>query len=93
LVLDAHVALVETTELKRPEIDVPYSVVDFLNADVLANADAGNSPSLADTCQLRSVSLKAGQTNYIGSLGVQNSHRAILERGGFYAIQGCASSF
>jgi hypothetical protein len=37
------VALVEATELQRPEIDVPYSVVDFLKADMLANADAGNT--------------------------------------------------
>jgi hypothetical protein len=46
LVLNAHVALVETTELKWSEIDVPYSVVDFLKADVLANANAGNADEM-----------------------------------------------
>jgi hypothetical protein len=41
-ILDAAVALQETTELERPEVDIPDSVVDLFQADVVAGTDGGD---------------------------------------------------
>lgn len=41
-VLDSHVAFKEAAKLERSEVDVPDAVIDFLQADVLADADGGN---------------------------------------------------
>ena len=37
-VFDTHVFFAETTEFQRPKIHVPNSVVDLLQADILAGA-------------------------------------------------------
>ncbi len=42
LVLDAHRAFMESAELQGAEIDVPDTVVDFFQADVLSGADGGD---------------------------------------------------
>ena len=41
-ILDAAVALQETTELERPEVDIPDSVVDLFQAYVVAGTDGGD---------------------------------------------------
>lgn len=41
-VLDFHVAFKQAAELERSEVDVPDAVIDFLQADVFADADGGN---------------------------------------------------
>jgi len=41
-VLDLHVPLEEPPELERPEVHVPDAVVDFLQADVFADAHGGD---------------------------------------------------
>src|SRR5437764_7648890 len=38
-VLNPHAPLVQAAQLQRPEVDVPDPVVDFLQPDVLADAD------------------------------------------------------
>jgi len=42
LVLNLHVSLDKATELERPEVNIPDSVVDFLDAHALAHADDGD---------------------------------------------------
>jgi hypothetical protein len=37
--LDSHVAFKQAAEFERAEVDVPDAVIDFLEADVLADAD------------------------------------------------------
>ena len=41
-ILDAAVTFQETTELERPEVDIPDSVVDLFQAYVVAGTDGGN---------------------------------------------------
>src|SRR5262245_51488719 len=38
-VFNPHVALVQSAEPQRPEVDVPDSVVDLLQSDILADTD------------------------------------------------------
>jgi len=38
LVLNPHLAVVQTAKLQRPEVDVPDAVVDLLQADVFTDA-------------------------------------------------------
>ena len=41
-ILDAAVALEETTELEWTEVDIPNSVVDLFQGHVVAGTDSGN---------------------------------------------------
>src|SRR3990170_2909309 len=41
-ILDAHLALVQASELQWPEVDAPDAVVDLLQPHVLADAHAGD---------------------------------------------------
>ena len=41
-VFDPHVSLVEPSQAQCAEVDVPDSVIDLLQADVLANAGNGD---------------------------------------------------
>lgn len=38
-VLDSHVFFQKSTELKRPEVDVPNTVVDFFKSDIFSDTD------------------------------------------------------
>ena len=42
LVLDTHRAFMESTEFQGAEIDVPETIVDFFEADILSDADSGD---------------------------------------------------
>ena len=57
-IFDAHVFFAETTEFQWPKIHVPNSVVDFLEADILAgagNADVDPGTVPADTTVVTNV--------------------------------------
>ena len=42
LVLDAQRSFMKSTEFQRTEVDIPDTVVDFFQADVLSDADGGD---------------------------------------------------
>ncbi len=46
-ILDLHVSLKQSAELESAEVDVPDSVVDFLEPDVFASAHGGDADPLA----------------------------------------------
>lgn len=45
--LDSHVSFKQAAELEGSEVDIPDTVVDLFEADVLADADGGHVDSLA----------------------------------------------
>jgi hypothetical protein len=68
LVLNPHVALVQTAEPQRSEVDGPDAVRDLLQAHVLADADGGHvhpaavpadAPVGADVPDFEAVSIRA----------------------------------
>ena len=61
-ILDATVALQETTQLEGPEVEVPDSIIDFFQANVITGTNGGNIDPVvlpADTAMGADIALQS----------------------------------